>query len=33
MFHILFGEQNHLTLWQECVRAVVIFSYAWTMLR
>lgn len=29
----VFGEQNHLNIWQECARAVVIFFYAWAMLR
>jgi len=29
----LFGLQNHLTLWQECARAVLIFFYGLLMLR
>jgi uncharacterized membrane protein YcaP (DUF421 family) len=29
----LFGVQNHVGLAQECARAVVIFFYAWAMLR
>jgi len=29
----LFGTQNHVSLGQECARAVVIFFYAWAMLR
>jgi uncharacterized membrane protein YcaP (DUF421 family) len=33
MLQAVFGVQNHLSLWQECARAVVIFFYAWAMLR
>ena len=29
----LFGVQNHVSLAQECARAIVIFFYAWVMLR
>lgn len=29
----VFGVQNHLTLWQECARAVLIFFYGLLMLR
>src|SRR6185312_1846136 len=29
----LFGTQNHVSLEQECARAVVVFFYAWAMLR
>jgi uncharacterized membrane protein YcaP (DUF421 family) len=33
LFSVLFGEQNHISLWQEVARAVVIFLYALAMLR
>lgn len=33
LFSMLFGEQNHVSLWQEAARAVVIFLYAFAMLR
>ncbi|HVZ27984.1 MAG TPA: YetF domain-containing protein [Rhizomicrobium sp.] len=29
----IFGEQDNLSLGQECARAIVIFFYAWGMLR
>lgn len=33
LFEQIFGTQNHITLAQECARAVVIFFYALAMLR
>src|ERR1700733_12215474 len=29
----VFGVENHLTLWQECARAVLIFVYGLILLR
>jgi uncharacterized membrane protein YcaP (DUF421 family) len=30
---LLFGPQNHVTWWQECVRAVVTFAYGFAVVR